>query len=164
MTPIRKRTIDCTDGKSSILLINPYDWQKRVFLSLCMLPRRSWGVAFQMHLTNLHIVSWEPEGRYCCTMSVAIVPFWFSMEHLWIVIVKVPVWLLEIKVNIINPFSTGTGWTLYKVYPWRFQNLVWNGFKSQKDVNSAICCSLENQKGTITVKSRYNIVSVHSWF
>ena len=56
----------------------------------------------KMHST-LHIVSWEPEGRYqysemfqwepegryCCT--IAIVPFWFSMEHLWVVIV--PFWL-----------------------------------------------------------------------
>ena len=26
---------------------------------------------------------WEPEGRYRCTKSMAIVPFWFSMEHRW---------------------------------------------------------------------------------
>ena len=34
---------------------------------------------------------WEPEGHYHCTMSTAIAPFWFSMEHLWIVIA--PLWL-----------------------------------------------------------------------
>ena len=28
----------------------------------------------------------EPEGRYCCTKYMAIAPFWFSMEHLWILI------------------------------------------------------------------------------
>ena len=29
---------------------------------------------------------WEPEGRYHCTKSTAIAPFWFSTEHRWIVI------------------------------------------------------------------------------
>ena len=52
-----------------------------------------------------HFVSWEPEGRYCssnlsrweperryrCTKSIAIAPFWFSMEHLWTAIM--PFWL-----------------------------------------------------------------------
>ena len=28
-------------------------------------------------------VPWEPEGRYRCKKSLAIVPFWFSMEHGW---------------------------------------------------------------------------------
>ena len=37
------------------------------------------------------IFRWEPEGRYGCTMSMAAAPFWFSMEHLWIVIA--PFWL-----------------------------------------------------------------------
>ena len=34
---------------------------------------------------------WEPEGCYRCTKSMAIAPFWFSIEHLWIAIV--PLWL-----------------------------------------------------------------------
>ena len=34
---------------------------------------------------------WEPEGRYCCTKSMAIAPFWFSTEHLWSAIA--PFWL-----------------------------------------------------------------------
>ena len=56
-------------------------------------------------LVNVHIVSWEPEGHYCsskmfrwepeggycCTKSMAIVPFWFSTEHLWSSIA--PFWL-----------------------------------------------------------------------
>ena len=29
---------------------------------------------------------WEPEGRYRCTKAMVMVPFWFSMEHLWTVI------------------------------------------------------------------------------
>ena len=29
------------------------------------------------------MLQWEPEGRYCCTKSMAIAPFWFSMEHCW---------------------------------------------------------------------------------
>ena len=34
---------------------------------------------------------WEPEGRYRCKKSMVIAPFWFSVEHLWIVIA--PFWL-----------------------------------------------------------------------
>ena len=40
---------------------------------------------------KLDIVSWEQEGRYRCTKSMAIAPFWFSMEHLWSAIA--PFWL-----------------------------------------------------------------------
>ena len=60
-----------------------------------------WLSAYDIH----HIVRWEPEGRYCstkmfrwepegryrCTKSMAIVPFWFSTEHLWSAIT--PFWL-----------------------------------------------------------------------
>ena len=34
---------------------------------------------------------WEPEGRDYCTMSMAIAPLSFSIEHLWIMIA--PFWL-----------------------------------------------------------------------
>ena len=27
----------------------------------------------------------EPEGRYCCWLCAAKAPFWFSMEHRWII-------------------------------------------------------------------------------
>ena len=51
---------------------------------------------FQTHQPYPHVVSWEPEGRYWyskmfrwepegryhCTKSMAIAPFWFSMERL----------------------------------------------------------------------------------
>ena len=49
---------------------------------------------------------WEPEGCYCCTKSMVIVPFWFSKEHLWIVIA--PFWLLTD--NIIWIWIAGTQW------------------------------------------------------
>ena len=26
---------------------------------------------------------WEPEGCYCCTTSIVIAPFWFSMDRRW---------------------------------------------------------------------------------
>ena len=29
-----------------------------------------------------HIVTWEPEGRYCCTKSMAITPFWLSTDDI----------------------------------------------------------------------------------
>ena len=28
------------------------------------------------------IFRWEPEGRYCCTKSMAIAPFWFSVDDI----------------------------------------------------------------------------------
>ena len=28
------------------------------------------------------IITWEPEGRYCCTKSMAIMPFWLSTDKL----------------------------------------------------------------------------------
>ena len=46
---------------------------------------------------------WEPEGPCRCTKSMAIAPFWFSMEHLWIVIV--PFWFsMEHLWIVITPF------------------------------------------------------------
>ena len=33
------------------------------------------------HYTTLF--RWEPEGRYRCTKSMAMAPFWFSTEHRW---------------------------------------------------------------------------------
>ena len=29
-----------------------------------------------------HIVTWEPEGRYCCSKSMAITPFWLSTDDI----------------------------------------------------------------------------------
>ena len=37
------------------------------------------------------VFHWEPEGHYCQSVCTAIAPFWFSMEHCWIVIM--PFWL-----------------------------------------------------------------------
>ena len=38
-----------------------------------------------------HVFRWEPEGRYRHRHCTAIVSFWFSTEHLWIMIA--PFWL-----------------------------------------------------------------------
>ena len=62
-----------------------------------------------------HFVSWEPEGHYCssnlsrweperryrCTKSIAIAPFWFSMEHLWTAIM--PFWLSTDDLSRVPP-------------------------------------------------------------
>ena len=29
------------------------------------------------------MLRWEPEGHYCCTKFIAIMPFWYSTEHSW---------------------------------------------------------------------------------
>ena len=33
-------------------------------------------------LLNIHIFTWEPEGRYCCTKSMSITPFWLSTDDI----------------------------------------------------------------------------------
>ena len=40
--------------------------------------------SFMKHQYNTHIVTWEPEGRYCCTKSMAITPFWLSTDDMCI--------------------------------------------------------------------------------
>ena len=47
---------------------------------------------------------WEPEGRYRCTKSVEIAPFWFSMDHLWTAIV--PFWLSTYNITYRSTTST----------------------------------------------------------
>ena len=54
----------------------------------------SWGPEGRCQYSKMF--SWELEGRYRCTKSLAIVPFWLSMEHPWKVIV--PFWLLTDQV------------------------------------------------------------------
>ena len=44
----------------------------------------SWEPEGRYHYSKMF--RWEPEGPYRCTKSIAITPFWFSMEHRWIVI------------------------------------------------------------------------------
>ena len=39
----------------------------------------------------LTVFHWEPEGCYCHILCTAILPFWFSMEHLWTALM--PFWL-----------------------------------------------------------------------
>ena len=46
----------------------------------------------------LMLFCWEPERRYHCTKSMAVVPFWFSLEHCWTALM--PFW-----------FSTEHCWT-----------------------------------------------------
>ena len=59
--------------------------------------RARWGYQYSK------MFLWEPEGCYRCTMSMTIVPFCFSMEHLWIVIV--PFWFsMEHLWIVIAPF------------------------------------------------------------
>ena len=49
--------------------------------------------------THRYNVSWEPEGRYCCTKSMAMAPFWFSVEHLCSAIT--PFWLSTDNIIIL---------------------------------------------------------------
>ena len=51
--------------------------------------------------SRLHLVSWEPEGRYCHSLCIAIAPFWFSTEHLLTLLM--PFWLSTTDTGTYNP-------------------------------------------------------------
>ena len=40
-------------------------------------------VESQKGVITVQMFCWEPEGRYRYNNSMAMAPFWFSMEHLW---------------------------------------------------------------------------------
>ena len=54
----------------------------------------------QGHYHNSTMFHWEPEGQYRCTKSIAIVPFCFLMEHLWIVIA--PFWFSADDIKVLR--------------------------------------------------------------
>ena len=106
----------------------------------------------RMKTNYMHVqfASWEPEGRYqyskmfrwdtegcyCCTKSMAVTPFWFSTEQLWIAVT--PFWLSADKLwpkftytcnqsvyvnstkkaNSPKTFAISINWRVY------FQNLI----------------------------------------
>ena len=47
---------------------------------------------------------WEPEGCYHRRLCTAIAPVWFSMEHLWILIV--PFWLSTYAIYIAFSYTS----------------------------------------------------------
>ena len=51
---------------------------------------------------------WEPEGRYRCTKSMVIEPFWFSTEHHWIALTTF--WCSTEDISIFELFF------LFKIY------------------------------------------------
>ena len=57
----------------------------------------SWESELGPYNCSSKMFHWEPEGRYRCTASMTIVPFWFSMEHHWKVIT--PFWLSTNDIN-----------------------------------------------------------------
>ena len=54
---------------------------------------------------NSKMFCWEPEGRYHNRLCTAIVPFWFSIEHLWMV---------------IAPFCRSLNWRCMNYQPWNY--------------------------------------------
>ena len=55
------------------------------------------------------MLHWEPEGAYFCTKSMAIVPFWFSMEHCWTTLA--PFWLLADDIMCKDVALNSCGWS-----------------------------------------------------
>ena len=52
----------------------------------------SWEPEGHYHYSAMF--NWEPEGRYHLTMSVAIMPCWFSTERgYWLIMALMPFWL-----------------------------------------------------------------------
>ena len=41
-------------------------------------------------LSIFKYVLWEPEGRYHCTMSITIAPFWLSADDIWSKMIHLP--------------------------------------------------------------------------
>ena len=72
-------------------------------------------------------VPWEPEGRYCHRLCTAIAAFWFSTEHLWILLA--PFWL-----------STDDNYRL---------------LRGQKGINTVQRCSVENQNWSAIYRHRF---------
>ena len=61
--------------------------------------------------------SWEPEGRYHCTKSSAMAPFWFSMEHCWTALT--PFWLTADDIGLVV-----TIWPLWCYKSWLPHSLL----------------------------------------
>ena len=92
------RNNNCDTDKTSVLPILYSNRQFRAFW-LCY------------HYSKMF--RWEPEGRYHHRLCTAIAPFWFSTEHVWLVIAPfwlsnwryVPIWILLNSIQKIGKFS-----------------------------------------------------------
>ena len=81
----------------------------------------SWEPGGRYHYSKMF--HWEPEGRYRHIIFTAVVPFWFSTAHLWIVIAAF--WHVFISISSVE---------------------------SQGDAITIQRCSIENQKGAIAIE------------
>ena len=106
-TPLHKfRTRPMTDGIKRFWCICTARWLLLFFIghqSYCSQFRLIWilwGFFFFLHIVSWEpegrycsskMFHWEPEGRYCHWLCTAIAPFWFSTEHLWAAVT--PFWL-----------------------------------------------------------------------
>ena len=54
-----------------------------------------------INIQRCSVETWKPDSRYHCTKSMAIAPFWFSMEHLWSAIA--PFWLSANDMHLFAP-------------------------------------------------------------
>ena len=75
---------------------------------------------------------WEPEGRYCCIKSMAIAPFWFSMEHLWTAIA--PFWLSTDDIYLYDIYLRMLGWKQTKT-----KTIININFRLSKDKSIVNC-------------------------
>ena len=75
---------------------------------------------------------WDPEGRYCCIKSMAIAPFWFSMEHLWTAIA--PLWLSTDDIYLYDIYLRMLGWKQTKT-----KTIININFRLSKDKSIVNC-------------------------
>ena len=99
---------------------------------------------------------WETEGRHRCTKCVAIVPLWFSMEHLWPALM--PVWLLTDNMFMremsedwlaVNRFEATSLWskhawilTKYNVIPHHQTHTHIHALQKHSCMHTHIFCAL----------------------
>ena len=91
---ISSNVILYNDVKNSVFIKSGFIWFWNWALLLLL-----WVIWWALVIIA-HIVSWEPEGHYHHRLCTVIMPFWFSMEHLSILIG--PLWLSTDDISIAD--------------------------------------------------------------
>ena len=95
-------------------------------------------------LTMFKMFCWEPEGHHCCTKSIAIAPFLFSMQHCWTVIIpfwfstdEIMLWVFAHIASSVPKYSKSLIWSKmrFSFYPTKVVTTlkilkwIWNSSK-----------------------------------
>ena len=102
----------------------------------------SWEQEGRNHYST--VFHWEPEGRYHCTKSMAIVPFWSSRELCWTALMPFLLSLYKIYAMAIVPFwfSTEHCWTALMPFWLPADDMSMNVLTDMCDIVSAVSVSV----------------------